>query len=140
MDKGLGTSELSRLKAGAFKISPLYDSDADTLTLFIRDDESYRERIDSLLTVYRSFATDQVVGCHIKGIKRILKAVSVFDLGIHGANVRIGLILMGIPWAEHKAEASVLSQRYVEIVRPIIEQIGDRPLDLPASELAGTLT
>ncbi len=56
----------------SFTASPYYDAKADCLSFYAFDCKSYRERIDDIVTLYRSVETDGLVGCQIKGIRNNL--------------------------------------------------------------------
>src|SRR5260221_13328038 len=47
--------------------------EADALTAFFEGDADYSERLNSHITVYRSLATREIIGCRVKGISNILK-------------------------------------------------------------------
>jgi len=51
---------------------PWYNEAGDCVQFYFDNTESYRERIDSGLTLYRSLRTDEIVGCQIKGVKALL--------------------------------------------------------------------
>lgn len=127
----LNWNELAQQPPGPFKPEPHYDADSDTLSLFIRDDESYRERVDTLLTIYRSIATRDVVGCHIKHVHRILKTVNAFNLGVTAGGITIGMILLGLPLVEGQ-EPVVRGTHYLEVVEPITREAGHRVVSIPA--------
>lgn len=110
--------------------TPHYDADSDSLTIFIADDESYREHIDRLLTVYRSNRSKEVVGCHIKNVTRIAATVHAFHVGIESRQVTIGLLLLGIPLTGESTPV-IEMRRYREIVQPIAEQAGASEVTLP---------
>jgi len=125
MAEALSWTELESSVPGPFQPVPHYDQDSDSLSIFIKDDESYRERIDPLLTVYRSLATNQVVGCHIKHVKKILSTCRAFKLGVKSKDVTIGLLLMGLPLAEQQGKGNIFYQEYREIVEPIAARVGE---------------
>lgn len=58
---------------GKFRQSVFYCSESDSATVFVSDDECYRERVDRLLTLYRSIKTQNIVGCHIKFVSESLR-------------------------------------------------------------------
>lgn len=74
-------------RPGKFEARPLYVPEGDCLTFYFKDDEAYAERVDELLTVYRSMKSDELVGCQIKGVRFILK-----NLGNFGVQVKDGSI------------------------------------------------
>lgn len=117
-------SKLARAAGkGSFKPVPFYDAETDTLTLFISDAESTRERIDPYLTVYRSIRTNAVVGCHIKQVKKtLLKRVQSLRLGIETADLTLSLLLYVMPHAGAEGAGTrrpVESRRYAEVAKPL---------------------
>jgi len=116
----------------AFSPTPHYDPDSDSLSIFISDDESFRERIDELLTVYRSFRTKEVVGCHVKHVRKILDTVHTFQLGIESRTIKIGLLLMGLPLTKTADHVVHKDATYREIIRPIAEGAGAKEIAVPA--------
>jgi hypothetical protein len=81
-------------KRQAFTPSPLYTPEGDSLMFFIKDEESFRERIDELLTVYRSVATNEIIGCQIKGVRRKLEELSKFLVTLKSDEVDLGLLFL----------------------------------------------
>ena len=48
-----------------------YDQDGDCIELLVRSGPFYAERIDDLVTVYYSETNEEIIGCLIKGIKKV---------------------------------------------------------------------
>lgn len=57
-----------------FESKPVYFRDGDYLTHFFSDEPYTAQRIDSLLTIYKSNSGD-IVGCKIKGVKQLVRNV-----------------------------------------------------------------
>jgi hypothetical protein len=53
---------------------PHYFQDGDYVTYFATDELAFEERIDQLLTIYRCMETNALIGCKIKGVRRILES------------------------------------------------------------------
>lgn len=67
---------LSKVPPGqAFKPTAYYDADGDCIEFISAPDSYYAERIDSLLTVYRSQETNEIVGSLIKGVRQFIQQV-----------------------------------------------------------------
>lgn len=49
-----------------------YDADGDCIEFFMTPDAYFAERVDGLLTVYRSQDNKEIVGAQIKGMKALL--------------------------------------------------------------------
>jgi hypothetical protein len=83
--------------AGQFKPVPHYSPEGDSLTFYFRDDESFAERIDDFLTVYKSIDSNELVGCQVKGLPAALKLLG--DFGLHfwqGEKLKLSLLFMAI--------------------------------------------
>ena len=85
---------LAGKKCEVFIASPHYFQDGDFVTYFYRDDLAYEERIDELLTVYRSIDTQEMVGCKIKGVRRILQELGNFGVFIDDGQMLLGMLFM----------------------------------------------
>ena len=55
--------------AGKFKVAPIFQPDADLLTVFFENEPSYAKRIDEYLTIHKSFEGHNLVGFELKGIR-----------------------------------------------------------------------
>src|SRR5438270_23949 len=71
-------------KPKGFRSCPYYSKEGDFLTFFFEDEDHYAERMDEILTVYRSMKTEEFVGFKLKGVLHLLKtlgdlSVTVFD-------------------------------------------------------------
>ena len=56
-----------------FKPIVTYDRDGDCIEFFISNNPFYAKRMDSLVTVYYSQETGEIVGSLIKGVSRYIK-------------------------------------------------------------------
>jgi hypothetical protein len=78
-------------KCQGFSPVPHYFPYGDYLTYYFRDDRAYEQRVDDLLTVYLSMATNELVGCKIKGVAHILRTAGDFDVRLDDGDVSLGL-------------------------------------------------
>jgi hypothetical protein len=76
-----------------FQPKPFYSSEGDTLTFYFKDEAAHRERVDDLLTIYRS-EHEEMVGCQIKGVRAILKQLGDFGVQIIDGNVDLRVFFM----------------------------------------------
>jgi hypothetical protein len=76
------TEYLRGRKAKRFVPRPMYFPDGDFVSYFLKDERAYARRVDDLLTVYVSMKTDELVGCKIKGVRRLLKKLGEFGVMI----------------------------------------------------------
>jgi hypothetical protein len=69
--------------------------DGDCLIFYFKPDAAYAERVDELLTVYRSEETGELTGCEIKGVRCILKRLKKFGVHIAEKSVDLRLFFVG---------------------------------------------
>lgn len=74
------TEFVSKNQPQGFNSRPYYSREGDSLSFYFRDEDSYGERVDQLLTLYRSIETGRIVGCQIKGVQCILKRLDEFGV------------------------------------------------------------
>ena len=67
------SEEVMRICADAKPDFPCayYDIDGDCIEALVKQEPYYAERIDDLVTVYCSENNDEIIGCLIKGVKKI---------------------------------------------------------------------
>lgn len=76
-----------------FSSEPRYSELGDFLTIFFNDAPAYSERVDAVLTVYRSMANGDIVGCKIKGVSALAENVAnIFSM--QDGEVEIRLLLL----------------------------------------------
>ena len=73
---------------------PVYSRPGDCLTCYFDPAESYRDRIDAILTVYRAFEDDRVVGFQIKGVKAVIKALGDFGFEFKDGPFKLSFLIM----------------------------------------------
>ena len=89
------TEYLRGRKAKRFVARPLYFQDGDFVSYFLKDERCYARRVDRLLTLYVSMQSDELVGCKIKGVRRLLKKLGDFGVMIEdGDGAVLGLLFL----------------------------------------------
>ena len=73
-----------------------YEPEEDALTFYFRSDPDYAKRIDDLLTVYLSLENDQLVGCRLKGIRRIVEDIGDFGVRLTDSRVPLRLVFLAL--------------------------------------------
>jgi hypothetical protein len=63
----------AELPAKQFAPYCFISKEADAMTVYVEADPDYSERLTEHVTIYRSLATNEVVGCRIKGISGIIE-------------------------------------------------------------------
>jgi hypothetical protein len=81
-------------KPKRFVAKPYYSADGDSVTYFFKDNPSYAQRVDDFLTVYLSIEGDELVGCQVKGVARLLKLLGEFGVTIEDKLVKLGMFFM----------------------------------------------
>jgi hypothetical protein len=106
-----------------FRPVPHYFPQGDFVTYYFRNEPSYAERVDDLLTVYLTFDTKELVGCKIKGVKHILQTAGDLGVSLDDGLVRLGMFFfVGASLAKDEAQRT----RYDQIGRQAKEVTMDR--------------
>src|SRR5206468_6717266 len=79
-----------------------YVPEGDTLICYFKDDESHAERVDELLTVYRSMQTGEMVGCQIKSVRFILRKLGGFGVQVKDGDVDLRVLFIAYAFASKK--------------------------------------
>ncbi len=96
---------LAEHEPGEFKPVPHYFAAGDFATYYRLDVRCYAERVDDLLTIYRSCDNHEMVGCKIKGVKNVLRSAGDFGITIDDDDVKLGLFFfVGAAWAKDEAQ------------------------------------
>lgn len=66
-----------------------HDQDGDCIEVLVSAGPFYGERIDDLVTVYFSETTGEIVGCLIKGIKKLLDKDPKTQIILHAGKIRL---------------------------------------------------
>lgn len=92
-----------------FQPVPFYSPEADTLTYFLKDRDHYAERVDDLLTVYLDQESGELVGCKIKGVRRLYELIGKFHVEIDD-DVPLGSFFLA-GWTRSAARHRVYYER-----------------------------
>jgi len=79
-----------------FTSSAYYDAETDALTFYFSDDPDYGKRLNQRVTAYLSLATNELVGCRIKGVKAALDELGWFDVSISTGKVSLKLLFIAM--------------------------------------------
>ena len=106
-----------------FRPVPHYFPQGDFVTYYFRNDPSFAQRVDDLLTVFVAFDTKELVGCKIKGIKHILQTAGDFGVSLDDGVVRLGMFFfVGASLAKDEEQR----KRYEQIGRKAKDVTMDR--------------
>lgn len=84
---------LSGRKCKSFNPVPHYFQDGDFLTYYFDSSPCYEQRVDDLLTIYLSLANDELVGCKIKGVRRLVNQDGGLGVQIEDENVSLLVLI-----------------------------------------------
>src|ERR1041385_1975564 len=99
------TEYLQNHKRTGFKPVPQYFAHGDFLTYYFKDERCHAKRIEDLLTVYLSIATEELVGFKIKGVKHIINHAGNFGVLVGANEIRPGLFFfVGAAVAKDRAQ------------------------------------
>ena len=111
--------------AQGFRPVPHYFPEGDFVTYYFRNDPSYAQRVDDLLTVFLAFDTKELVGCKIKGVRHILQTAGDFGIGLDAGTVQLGFFFfVGASLAKEEMQ----KKRYEELRQKASEVSLDRRL------------
>ncbi|MBU4271707.1 MAG: hypothetical protein KKA28_07600 [Planctomycetes bacterium] len=88
------TEYLEGRSVSRFASVPHYFRDGDFVTFYVSDERYYAERVDQLLTVYRSATTGAMIGCKIKGVRHILSTLGDFAVVVRDGAIQLGLFFL----------------------------------------------
>lgn len=66
-----------------------HDPDGDCIEVLIETVRYYAERVDDLVTVYYSEENEEIIGCLLKGIKRIFDSDPKTQIILHAGRMRL---------------------------------------------------
>jgi hypothetical protein len=109
-------------KGVEFRPVPHYNRLGDSLSLYLSDQPAYSQRVDEILTVYRTIDGGELVGCKIKGVSHLAKNVaSIFNILDDTMEIEIRLLLLNAAGVEPKEYYYDLGSRFAGIKMPLGE-------------------
>jgi hypothetical protein len=114
-------------QASVFRPCAYYGQEEDALTFYFRKDADYAKRINARVTVYLSMDDNELVGCQIKGVRRVLDELGELDLTIKHGRIKLQVVLLA--FMERMLEQEETRTVYREVYRKATES--DIELDLP---------
>ena len=106
----------------------IYDADGDFIEFVVKTDDFYAERIDDLLTVYRSEETDELVGSYIKSVssfcKAIVKQSPLFAVIVEHPPIRLSHLFMArlLHFPPDSDQLQVVGAVYKELIEEAEEK------------------
>ncbi len=106
--------------AKGFTPKPYYSTVGDCIIYYATNEDCYARRLNSLLTVFLSMETNKVIGCKVKGVKRVILPRYRSFL-MHGQTIS-SLALAGMAACEEVFDENA-SEDYVEQMGEITNEV-----------------
>ena len=118
-DSQFAKEVLSRFPpAPEFKPFATYDSDGDCIEFFTSGDSFYGERVDDLLTVYRSQDAREIIGSLVKGVsglfRKLDKNLPGLRIEVEAGSVKLEHLFLLAQWARESPEIRTIT--YKELI------------------------
>ncbi len=103
-----------------------YDPDGDCIEFLARPDNFYAERVDDLVTVYRSEENDEIIGSLLKGVtplcQKLLNRFPAFRIVVEDGKAKLGhIFLANLLAAANPDDVVTLTYRKLIVVAGEIE-------------------
>jgi hypothetical protein len=106
--------------APPFQPTTTYDPDGDCIEFLARPDPFYAERIDTLLTVYYSQETGEIIGSQIKGVsqfcREMLKKLPGLRIEIQDGPVTLQHIFLAKLWTSDPQPDKIALLTYRKLI------------------------
>lgn len=113
---------------GEFIARPFYEPKTDSLIYYARDARSYGKRLNELITLFLSTTDNSLVGCELKGVKRLMKRVDGVIVFVHDHKIKLSL-LMGIALAPEPDDEELVDRYRDELLE------STEPVEVDAHDL-----
>jgi len=114
----------------AFHPCARYGPEEDALMFYFRNDPDYAKRINSRVTVYLSMDDHEMVGCQIKGVKRVLDELGAVDITIKHGRVKLQIVLLAL------MDSLVEREETRSFYREVLRKAKETDVDLEIAEMA----
>ncbi len=118
---------VSQTKARPFVPKPFYDVANDFLTFYVENCKTYGVRIDDVVTLYLAVDSDRLVGCQIKGVRRLLADREIYKVTVADNQLTLGLVFLSL--VSFNPGIREMEEKFAEFTRRV-------PLDAPLLEAA----
>jgi hypothetical protein len=105
-----------------FRPVPHYFPTGDYVTFYVKDERCHAERVDDLLTVFLSNDTGEMIGCKIKGVRRLLDAMGAFGVKVERDDVSLEMFFR---LAQFSAKDRAQRRRYAQVI-PLVKDTSIR--------------
>ena len=80
--------------ADEFQPCAYYGQEEDAVVFYFEADPDYAKRINKWLTLYLSIDSDELVGCQIKGVRRVLEDMASFGIDVKHGKVKLTVLFL----------------------------------------------
>ncbi len=84
----------SRPIAASFEPCAYYGPEEDAVIFYFRNVPDYARRVSRWLTLYLAIDDDQLVGCQVKGVKRVLEDIDAFGIDVEHNKVKLQVLFL----------------------------------------------
>lgn len=82
----------SRKVSQKFTPCAYYGPEEDALIFYFRNDPDYAKRVNKWLTLYLAMDSDELVGCQVKGVRKVLEDMGSFGIDFDDKKVKLKII------------------------------------------------
>jgi len=86
----------SRQVSEEFKPCAFYGREEDALVFYFRNDPDYAKRVNKWLTLYLAMDSNELVGCRVKGVRRVLEDIGNFGIDIGHKKVKLRILFLAL--------------------------------------------
>jgi len=114
---------------GEFAPCAYFGQEEDALMFYFRNDPDYAKRVNSRVTIYLSEENNELVGCQIKGVGRVLRELGQFDVTIRHGRVKLSLVLLAF------MDGMLAGDETREVYREVYRRAAEADVELEVPEL-----
>ena len=114
---------------GEFRPYAYYGPEEDALMFYFRNAPEFARRINERVTIYLAMDDNELVGCQIKGVGRVLRELGELDITIRHGTIKLHLVLLAI------MDCMLERPDTRDIYRQLYRRASEADLDLEVPEL-----
>ncbi|MEX2387032.1 MAG: hypothetical protein WD534_04060 [Phycisphaeraceae bacterium] len=112
-----------------FNPRPWYSRAGDCLFYHFDEAESYADRVDDVVTVYRAFEDDRLVGCQIKGITALIQMFGEFGVEVQEGRAKLAFFFLISNFMDQKPSYDEPKRR--NVYGDLLRRAGHEQVELP---------
>lgn len=107
----------------SYNAEPWYNAAGDCIEFHFKPDEFFADRVDSVITLYRSIAKDDIVGLQLKGIAALHQMLGDFSFQFQSKNASLGILILGAYYSGKNSRYADAERR--RLYDDLRESLGD---------------